>query len=94
MQRFIRVAAIAVILAIYISLWAVIISLWAVFGVLAVCAIGSVPACVVFAAGGSGASGLAILSTGIICAGLSIMMFYGCKATAKGILMLTKKFAI
>jgi len=85
------IAAAAVVLAIYVSLWAVIVSLWAVFGALAVCAIASVPGCVIFATGGNIAPGLAILSAGMICAGFSIMMFWGCKETTKGILMLTKK---
>lgn len=85
------IAAAAVVLAIYVSLWAVIVSLWAVFSALAVCAIASVPGCVIFATGGNIAPGLAILSAGMICAGFSIMMFWGCKETTKGILMLTKK---
>lgn len=88
------IAAIAVIFALYVSLWAIIVSLWAVFGALVVCTVGSVPACVIFAARGSGASGLAILSAGIVCAGLSILIFFGCKEAASGILMLTKKITI
>ncbi|MDO4831573.1 MAG: DUF1700 domain-containing protein [Clostridia bacterium] len=88
------VAAVAVILALYVSIWAIIVSLWAVFGAFAACAIVSLPECVIFAAYGSGASGLAILSAGIVCAGFSIMMFYGCKKATKGILMLTKRITI
>lgn len=88
------VAAVAVILALYVSIWAIIVSLWAVFGAFAACAIVSLPECVIFAAHGSGASGLAILSAGIVCAGFSIMMFYGCKKATKGILMLTKRITI
>lgn len=88
------IAAAAVILAVYISLWALIASLWAAFGALAACAIASVPECVIFAAGGHIASGLAFLSAGMICAGFSVMMFCGCKETTKGILALTKKFTI
>ena len=88
------IAAAAVIFALYVSLWAVIISLWAVFGTLAACAVGSVPACVIFAVHGSGVSGLAILSAGIVCAGLSIFMFFGSREAAKGILKLTKKITI
>lgn len=88
------IAAAAVILALYVSVWSVIISLWAIFGSLAVCAIGSVPACIIFTAGGSGVSGIAMLAAGIVCAGLSILMFYGCMATTKGTLILTKKIAI
>ncbi len=88
------VAVLAVILSIYISLWAVIISLWSVFASFASCSVGGVIACVIFLVGGNGASGVAMLSAGIICAGLSIFMFYGCKAVTDGILLLTKKMAI
>jgi len=88
------VAVFAVILSLYISLWAVIISLWAVFASFAACSIGGVLACVVFTVGGNGASGLAMLAAGIVCAGLAIFMFYGCKAVTDGTLILTKKMAI
>ena len=84
------IAVAAVVFALYVSLWAIMVSLWAVFGSLVVCAVASVPACVVFAVGGSGAPGLALLSAGIVCAGLSIFLFYGCKEATKGILALTK----
>lgn len=88
------IAAAAVVFALYAVLWAVIAALWAVFGALAVCALGSIPACVMFAVRGSGASALAILAAGMVCAGLSIFMFFGCKTATKGILMLTKKITL
>lgn len=88
------IAAVAVILSIYISLWSVIISLWAVFVSLAACSVGGVLACVIFTVGGNGVSGVVMLAASIVCAGLSIFMFYGCKAATKGILILTKKIAI
>ena len=88
------IAAAVVIFAIYISLWSVIISLWAVFASFAGCSIGGVASCVIFAVGGNGASGVAMLAAGIVCAGLAIFMFYGCKAATKGTLILTKKIAI
>ena len=88
------IAAIAVILSLYVSLWAVIISLWAVFASFAVCPIGGVLACVIFTVGGNGASGIAMLAAGIVCAGLSIFIFYGCKAATAGTLILTRKIAI
>ena len=88
------IAAFAVILSLYISLWAVIISLWSVFVLLAACSVGGVLTCVVFAVGGNGASGVAMLAVGIVCEGLAIFMFYGCKAATKGTLILTKKMAI
>lgn len=88
------IAAAAVILAIYISLWAIIAALWAIFGAIAACAAVSVPACVIFVARGRGVSGLAVLSAGIVCAGLSILLFCGCRAATKGVLTLTKKITI
>ena len=88
------IAAFAVFFSLYISLWAVIISLWAVFVSLAACSIGGVLACIIFAVSGNGASGVAMLAAGIVCAGLSIFAFYGCKAATKGTLILTKKIAI
>ncbi len=87
-------AAFAVLFSLYISLWAVIISLWAVFVSLIACFIGGVLACIIFGVGGNGASGVAMLAAGIVCAGLSIFMFYGCKAATKGILIFTKKMVI
>ncbi len=88
------VAVFAVILSLYISLLSVIISLWAVFASLAACSVGGVLACVIFIVGGNDASGIAMLAAGIVCAGLSIFMFYGCKIATMGVLMFTKKIAI
>ncbi|MBQ2237179.1 MAG: hypothetical protein II317_03625, partial [Clostridia bacterium] len=87
-------AVFAVILSLYISLWAVIISLWAIFASTVACCIGGVLSCIVFTLSGNSISGFAILSAGIVCAGLSIFMFYGCKTATNGILILTKKIAI
>lgn len=88
------IAAAAVILALYVSFWSVIVSLWAVFASLAVCAVASIPMCVVLFTVGRGAPGLGLLAAGIVCAGLSIFMFFGCRETTKGILILTKKITI
>ncbi len=87
-------AAIIVFLSLYISLWAVIISLWAIFASLGGCSIGGVISCVVFAVNGNIASGVAVLAAGIVTAGLTIFMFYGCKVLTAGSLILTKKMAI
>ena len=87
------IAAAAVILALYLSLWAVIVSLWAVFASVAACAVGSVPVCVAFITGNNGASGIAMLAAGLVCAGLSVFLFCGDRAATKGILTLTGKIA-
>lgn len=88
------IAAAAVIFSLYVSLWSVIVSLWAVFGSLAACAVAGVLGCVMLAIGGNSTAGLAILAAGIVCVGLTIFMYYGCKAATTGTLLLTKKMAI
>lgn len=88
------IAAVAVIFSLYVSVWAVIVSLWAVFASLMACAVGGILGCVVLAIGGHALSGAAVFAAGVVCAGLSIFLFYGCRAAAKGIMILTKKIAI
>ena len=88
------IAAAAVLFAVIVSLWSVILSLWAVFASLAVSAVAAVPAGAFFAVGGHGASGLALLSAGLVCAGLTILLFFGCQGAMKGLLLLTKKLTL
>ncbi len=88
------ISVIAVIVSLYVSLWFVIVSLWAVFASLAVSSVAAVLAGVVFVINVSASSGVAVIAVGAVCTGLSIFMFYGCKLATKGILILTKKFAM
>ena len=88
------VAAFAVIFSLYAALWSVIVSLWAVFASLTACSVGGVIASIFFAIRGNYLTAIAILSAGIVCAGLSFFILYTCKATTKGILVLTKKLAV
>ena len=88
------IAVFAVVLSLYAVLWSLIVSVWAIFASTAACSIGGVLSCIIFTIGGNGASGVAMLAAGIVCAGLSIFAFYGCKAATKGTLILTKKIAI
>ena len=87
----ILISVFALLISIYALLWAVIISLWAVFGSLIGCSLGGMIAGVAFAYNGKVLSGVAVIGAGIVCAGLSIFMFYGCKVATKGLLLLTKK---
>ncbi len=87
------IATLAVILSLYVSLWAVIISLWAVFGSVIGCTLGGIVVGIGFACNGNTLTGVALIGAGIVCAGLSIFLFYGCKAATKGTLLLTKKIA-
>ena len=88
------ICAVAVIFSVYVCLWSVIISLWAVFVSLVACAFVGLVAGVTLAIYSNVYSGIALIGAGIVCAGLSIFMFYFCKLATKGILMLTKKFAL
>ena len=90
------IAAIAVILSLYVVLWSLIVSVWAVFASLAICAISGVTVGIFFAFDGNSLTGIAMISAGFVCAGLAIFLFFGCKATTKGIIRLTQRicFAI
>ena len=80
----------AVVISLYISLWAVLISFWAVFVSCAICAVSCIPIGMFFCFR-NGLTGAAVISAGLVCAGLSIFLFFGCKAATKGVLLLTKK---
>ena len=84
------VAAAAVVFSVFVSLWAVVISLWSVFGALAGSALGVLAGGAVLACCGHGLTGAAMMGIGLICAGLSIFAFFGCKAVTKGVWMRTK----
>lgn len=88
------ISAAAVIFSLYISLWAVILSLWAAFISLAVCSFAISAVGLFFTCNGNALSGIAMIGAGIACIGLSIFMFYGCKAATKGILLLCGKFTV
>jgi uncharacterized membrane protein len=85
------IAAVAVILSLYAVLWSVIISIWAVFGSLVACSIGGVAASIIFAVSGNGLSGIVMIGASVVCAGLSIFTFFGCKAATNAVILLTKK---
>lgn len=88
------IAAVAVFLSIYVSLWSVIVSAWAVLGLLAACSLGFVLAGIVFVCSENTVSGIAAIAAGLVCTGVSVFAFYGCKAATKGVLILTKKLAL
>lgn len=89
------IAAFAVLLSLYIVLWAVgVVTAWAVFGALVGCSFGGVVAGAWFALFGYGLTGLALIGAAIFLGGLSIFTFYGCLAVTKGTVVLTRKIAL
>ena len=88
------IAAFAVIFSIYVSAWAVIISLGAVFASLFLSALAALASAIGLWIGGESITGLLMLGFGFVSAGLSILFFYLCKASAKGTILLTKNVAL
>ncbi len=88
------IATVAVVFSLYVVLWSVIISLWSVFGAFVGCAIGGIVSSVVLLLSGNIFIGMILMSAGLVCGGLSIFAFFGCKAITKGIILLTKKIGI
>ena len=86
-------AVFAVGLSLYVSLWAVVIALWAVFASLVVCAVGMTVCGIGVIVGGYGLSGIAMIGAGFVCGGISVFLFYGCKAANEGTVVLTKVMA-
>ena len=84
------IGAAAVAVSLYAAVWAVIVSLWEVFGALIGCTLGGIIGGIA-AMSLSGTAGAALIGAGILCAGLAILMFLGCRAATKGFCLLTKK---
>lgn len=90
----ILIAIFAVIFSLYLSLWAVIVSLWASFVAIIGGAFGGIASGVVLVLNKNGLTGILLIAAGLVCIGLSIFFFYGCKVATKGILLLTKKIIL
>lgn len=88
------IAAVAVTFSLYAVLWALVISLWAVFVAFTATAGGSIVIFVVQIIYGNALAGVAILGAGLILAGSSIFLFFGCKNSTKGTAVLAKKIAL
>ena len=88
------IAACAVILSLYITLWSLIIALWAVELSLAAGAIGGIAAAVIFFVAKNPIAAVGALGAGLFCAGAAIFLFFGCAAATKGVIALTKKAAL
>ena len=85
------IVPLSVAISLYAVLWSVIVALWAAFASVVGSAVG---VCI----GGAGlvavrqtAAGLAMIGAGLVCAGLSVFLFFGCSAATKGSALLTKK---
>ncbi len=87
-------AAFAVLLSLYAVVWSVLISLWAVFVSLLACAVVGVVAGVLFLMQSSDPAAVALMGAGLLCAGISVFLFFACKAASVGIVRLTKRMGL
>ena len=84
------IVAFAVVLSLYVSLFAVVISLWAAPVSFLVAALGGVLCGLVMLFTGSPAVGLVMFAAALILTGLSVFLFFGCRAATRGSVWLTK----
>lgn len=90
----ILIACLAVFISVYAVIWAVIISLWAAevsfaIGVLVSFALGIMSIC-----RGDGVRGIVLMSASSVLAGLSILLFFGCRTATEGAIFLTKRIIL
>lgn len=88
------IAVFAVLISLYAVLWSVIVAIWAVDVSLGACFLGGIAAGVLFFVVGNSVSGLLMIGVGLVSAGLSIFLFFGCLQATKGVLWLTGKIVL
>lgn len=88
------ISACAVIIAVYAAIWSVAAALWSADVSFAAGSLGAAVSAVLFAAQGDGIAGTFMLAAVLFLAGLSIFLFFGCRAATKGIISLTGKIAL
>lgn len=87
------ITAFAIIFAAYLVVWSFIVTLWAIEVSVAACSLAGIFAAFTFSIRGNVTAGIAMLGAGVFFAGLSILLFFGCRQATLCILRLTKKMA-
>lgn len=82
------ISAFAVVLALYIALWAVVISFWAAFVAVLACGFGGIASGAFLICTKSGLTGLFLIGAGLVCIGVSILLFFLCKLASRGVVLL------
>lgn len=88
------IAFVAVIFSLYASLWAITISMYSIFISLATVGLLGPISGVLAIVNNDLSSGLFILSMSLICIGIAIFAYYGCKITTKLMWKFTKKISL
>lgn len=91
----VTIAAVAVVLALYVILWSVVIVLWACFAAFCGSALGGAIASVcLFASEGDIFAASIMVAAALVLIGISILFFFVCRASTKGMVLLTKKLTL
>ena len=91
----VTIAAVAVVLALYVILWSVVIVLWACFAAFCGSALGGAIASVcLFASEGDIFAASIMVAAALVLIGISILFFFVCRASTKGMVLLTKKLKL
>lgn len=88
------VATFSVLISLYAAIWSVAVSFWAAFVSLIASGGAGIVAGVAVAIFQNTSAGVALVGLGLACAGLSVFLFFGCKAMTKGMVFLTKGLAL
>ena len=84
-------SAFIIILAFYIVIWSLVISLFAIDLSLGFASIAALVMAIIYLFQGKISSAVLMLGASAICAGLTVLLFIGCIAAAKGMCVVTKK---
>ena len=85
------IVAFVLVLVFYLVLWVLVLCLWVVEIALWACALFGLVAAVLYMARGYVAFGIVLIGAALFLAGLSIFLFFGCKAATVGTAKLAKK---
>lgn len=88
------IAAFAIVISLYAALWALVASLWAVGAAVVGCALGGIALSVLMFTQANVGGGLIILGAALFCAGLSIPLFFACRAATLGAARLAKTIVL
>lgn len=88
------IAVFAVAISGYAVIWSLVASLWAVFAALSACGLYGIIAGITIAITGEVLIGISLFAACLVCFGLAIFLFFGCKAATEGTAKLTKLVAI
>ncbi len=88
------IAAVIIVLSVYIVIWLVVIVLYAADLSIAAGGVAGLAAVVTYFINGNISGALMFFGVGLVCAGIAILLFFGFNQVTKGILYLSKKMLL